>query len=266
MTEGAATSGPATLSPFASTVSVKPAQFSSSSPTAWFAILEAQFHLASITSVTTQFFHALAHLPPETVSRLPESILSGKDYELLKAAVVSYHEQSKPELFDEFMRSTPLVGRPSHFLAEMKRVAAKVGVSDELVRYKFQQAVPQSMAPILASQKGSSLDDLGKLADELLSLCPVSSGVNSVAQATSQTQRSLRHEGTNASGSKNLGLTPYRPEQRPRVCRAHIFYGKSANTCRPWCQWPTKDTCRVMASRGNTPNQSRSASPNRAEN
>lgn len=262
MTEGAATNSSASPSPFASAVSVKPAQFSTSSPTSWFAILEAQFHLASITSVTTQFFHALAHLPPETVSRLPEGVLTGKDYQLLKAAVVSYHEQSKPELFDEFMRNTPLVGRPSHFLAEMKRVAAKVGVSDELVRHKFQQAVPHSMAPILASQKGSSLDDLGKLADELLSLCPVSSGVNSVSQASSQAQRPH----TKAPASQNLGLTPFRPEQRPRVCRAHIFFGRNANSCRPWCQWPNKDRCRVTTSRGNTPSQSRSASPTRAEN
>lgn len=246
-----------------SSVSIKPAQFSQASPAPWFAILEAQFHIAGISNPTTQFYHALSHLPPDTVGRLPEKILTGKLYEDLKMAVVSFHEETKPELFEHFMRDTPLVGRPSHFLAEMKRVAAKVGVSDELVRHKFQQAVPHTMAPILASQKGSSLDDLGKLADELVSLCPVSGSSNLVSRSTSLPA----YRSNSSAPQQDFSLTPFKPGQRSKVCRAHIFYGKNAHSCRSWCQWPSKETCRI-ASRRNTPNHSRSSSPtpNKTEN
>lgn len=201
--------------PAASSVSIKPAQFSHASPASWFAILEAQFHIASISNPTTMFYHALSHLPPDTVGRLPEKILTSKIYTDLKTAVVSFHEETKPELFEQFMRDTPLVGRPSHFLAEMKRVAAKVGVSDELVRHKFQQAVPHTMAPILASQKGSSLDDLGKLADELVSLCPVSGSSNLVSESSSHSSRNSnqsssqyrRHDNQNHSRAPHK-ITP----------------------------------------------------------
>ncbi|KAF0311973.1 Lamin Dm0 [Amphibalanus amphitrite] len=49
-------------------VSVKPPAFMETAVQGWFAIMEAQFHLAKITSDTTRFYHVLAALPPTTVS------------------------------------------------------------------------------------------------------------------------------------------------------------------------------------------------------
>ena len=50
-----------------SAVAMEPMVFSPEEATAWFTILEAQFHLAQITVGTAKFYHALAALPPITV-------------------------------------------------------------------------------------------------------------------------------------------------------------------------------------------------------
>ena len=134
-----------------SPISIKPSKFDETAPQAWFAILEAQFNIASMKTSSTKFYHALSHLPVKTVSFLDEKIITAADYNQLKAAVIAYHESTKPELFDQFLRGTTLSGRPSHHLAEMKRIAGKVGVTDEFLRHRFQQALPASIAPIIAS-------------------------------------------------------------------------------------------------------------------
>lgn len=38
-----------------------------------------------------------------------------------------------------------MTGRPSLFLEEVQRIAAKVGVSEDLVKHKFIQALPTSI-------------------------------------------------------------------------------------------------------------------------
>ena len=37
------------------------------------------------------------------------------------------------------------------------------------------------------------------------------------------------------------GVKPFKSNQRPKVCRSHIYFGNSAKFCKPWCQWPDKD-------------------------
>ena len=59
----------------------------------------------------------------------------------------------------------------------------------------------------------------------------------------------------------NSSLEPFFPNQKPKVCRAHIFYCKQATSCRNWCEFPDKPN---SFKRGSSPNYSnkRSVSPN----
>ncbi|NJS16534.1 MAG: hypothetical protein HC787_05670, partial [Nostocaceae cyanobacterium CSU_2_110] len=57
-------------------VAIKPAKFDENFPTAWFAILEAQFNIAGVTVSVTKFYHALSHLPTKTVSSLNPDIIT----------------------------------------------------------------------------------------------------------------------------------------------------------------------------------------------
>ena len=253
-------------------VKIKVPQFLPSSPATWFTILEAQFNLASISVSSTKFYHAISKLPIETVTHLDDSVVTSNDYDKLKDAVKLYHESTKGELFDTLLQNTPLTGKPSHFLIEIKKIANQVGANDDLIRHRFQQALPSNLAPLIASQKNLPLDDLGRLADELIpllrdqSICEVGTGSNKDSSFGKNNFHTFNKPHVSNFSTKSLTLKPFSDGQRPKVCRCHIFFGSRARNCRSWCQWPDKKHCKVMRSNNTTPANSRSSSPVRSVN
>ena len=273
--------------------SIKPPAFMDTAVEGWFAIMDAQFHLARITSAQSKFYHVLAALPPDTVSRLAPDVLSKATFEDLKQAVINLYAQSKPELFERLISKTQMTGRPSTFLHELRDTASKVGVSDDLVRHKMIKSLPPSVGAVLAAQRDLTLTQLGQLADELVPLmqssCMVAqpySGRQSRGRSPSSDRSpSDRYESNRASrfsdsrahapsqfntepryrsrqysphpdhpDDVSVGLRPFRYGQRPKVCRAHIYFGIEARTCKPWCQWPDKiDTQMQPSSRASSP-------------
>ena len=270
-------------------VSIKPPAFMDCAVQGWFAIMEAQFHLASIKADTSKFYHVLASLPPTTISKLDSSVLTGKDYTKLKSAVTELHERSKPELFDQLITKVQLTGRPSLYVKELQELAGKVGVGDDLVRHKLLQSLPPTVGAVLAAQKELTLHQLGKLADVLLPLLqspclavPAEQQQQQFQpqlhqqqqfqppqlqqpQHRSQAQTSAYQQGTrqqpasSSSSSLPTGLRPFHRDQRPLICRAHLYFGAQAKTCKPWCQWPQKNQVTMQPS-------SRKSSPERQGN
>jgi hypothetical protein len=212
------------------TVAIKAPSFTERAPVAWFKILEAQFHLANITKSDTKFYHALASLPADLVSQLSIDVLNQADYHDLKTAVCEHHEISKPELMDRFLAATPMTGRPSHFLGEIRRLASQIGANDDLIRHKFLQVLPPLIAPILTTQRSSSLDDLGKLADELVALNPFHDRVSSITPHSRQCheQPTSSTKSNNSPRNSCYNLRPFGHNQRPKVCRWHVYYGCEA--------------------------------------
>ena len=161
---------------------------------------------------------------------------------------------------------TKLVRRPS-YLASLRQTAAKVGVGDDFVRHKFTQALPSSLAPVVAAQTTLSLQQLGKLADELIpltnsmSICSATQPHTTYPKDNNSPQRFTQNNSQNFN-SYSRTVTPFSQNQRPKVCRSHIFFGPEARNCRPWCTWPNKSKCTVAYSRQNSRNTSRSSSPN----
>ena len=273
--------------------SVKAPAFMDTAVEGWFAIMDAQFHLAHITQTQSKFYHVLAVLPPDTVSRLGPDVLSNKTFEGLKEAVTSLYAQSKPELFERLISRTQMTGRPSAFLHELRDTASKVGVGEELVRHKMIKSLPPSVGAVLAAQRDLTLTQLGQLADELVPLMQAScmvaqphsdrqprgrspspseqyrpSRASRYSEEMNHGQRSFRSESRyrarhyspfpERQDDEPMGLRPYREGQRPKVCRAHIYFGKETKTCKPWCQWPDKmDAQTPPSSRSSSPRSSR---------
>ena len=100
-------------------LSVKAPTFMETSAAGWFQIMEAQFHIAKISSEETKFFHIVASLPPETITRLPATIFEQQRFSILKTAVIDLYERTKPELFEKLITSTVMTGRPSIYLQEI---------------------------------------------------------------------------------------------------------------------------------------------------
>ena len=271
----------AAAAPSIGSVAIRPAEFSEAHAAGWFAILEAQFNLANVSSSRTKFFHALSALPAPVVSRLSPTIIAEADYTDLKEAVLVFVEKSKPELFNSLTATHKIMGRPSTFLQDLRNTADKVGVGDDFVRHRFLQSVPASISPVLTAQTTLNLDQLGVLADELTSMSLsnqhtwTTNDVNHISgdrYESSDTRgqypghrptyhhqpRKDRYE-TNRSGDRaRIGVLPYHEHQKPKVCRAHLYYGPAARTCRPWCTWPKKTNCKILSS---SRNSSRETSP-----
>ena len=125
------------------------------------------------------------------------------------------------------------------------------------MRHRFIQALPPALGPAIASQRDAPLDQLGKLADELMPFTKVSAlqvqaandvqEVNRIQEARPANARPTSSTNWNArpTSSTNRDLIPFWEGQRNRICRSHIFYGNRAHTCKAWCHWPNKANCRI---------------------
>lgn len=234
-------------------VSIKAPAFMETAANGWFSIMEAQFHLCKVTVDQTKYYHVISALPPEIVAKLPSSIHENKQYEELKNAVINSYESTKPELFEKLISKTTMSGRPSVYLQELASTAAKIGVGDDIVRHKFIQASPATISPVLAAQKSLTLQQLGTLADELMPYFQ-----DKVMHVNKQPQRynnTYQEHQTNRNQSQLArGLRPFSENQRPKICRTHLYFAEKARNCTAWCKWPNKSNCTIQAS-------SRSASP-----
>lgn len=242
-------------------VTIKPPQFMEAAVEAWFTILESQFRLNRIVSDSTMFDHVLSALPPNIVVKLPPSTLQSFSYGILRDEIIQQYERSKPELFEELISKHEMTGRPSTFMCELQAIARKVGVADDLVRHKFTQALPANIGPVLAAQRELSLTQLAKLADELV---PLVAPPISCLTINSPSSNAHEHENRNVrrpTSASSSGVQPFHPGQRPRVCRAHVYYGPRARTCKPWCLWPNKRSDLVIQQSSRS--SSRSSSPQR---
>ena len=143
-------------------------EFMETAVNGWFTILEAQFHLRNVTASKTKFYAVISSLPAEEVGKLTNAIFASQDYEELKRTLIEAHEQTKPEFLEKLMSATTISGRPSPYLHEMLSVAKRIGISDDIVRHKFLQALPSTISPVIASQKDLNHTQLGRLADELM--------------------------------------------------------------------------------------------------
>ena len=231
----------------ASHVAIKIPPFDSANIKIWFRILESQFKLTKITSSATQFHHLLSNIPLSITTGISESALDAENYDQLKAQVLQSYEKSKHDLFDEFINKKVLDCKPSVFLNEILKAGQNVGVSEDIIRRKFEKVLPANIAPVVASQKTVALVDLGKLADDLMNLCCGSNSINSI-------DSNKTHENKNQKSTYEI--RPFSPNQRPKVCRSHIYFGKSAKYCRSWCQWPEKKGCTIVNSGKQTPHNS----------
>ena len=140
----------------------------------------------------------------------------------------------------------------------MQQLAVKIQVSEDLIRHKFLKSLPANISAVLASQKDLSLTQLGKLADELLPYLNPSANTMAVSTAPSRQRSNSPHP--RSEKFMFNGLKPFSPDQKPKICRGHVFFAEKSRTCRNWCKWPSKNNCRVLNSRASSP-ASRSSSP-----
>jgi len=208
---------------------------------------------------------AYPQLPVDICSELTEET---KTYNQLKAEILSLSEKSKQKKIEEALGEATLDGKkPTNFLralrAKMKEI--ELDPSDEVLKQRLIQAMPQRARLMLTTSLSLPLDEFGKVADNLHDLIDdyevthikqkqpsvVTSGKDSCHHSASRSFSPNNRKG-------NYGYLPYHADQRQKICRVHIYFAGKARSCKPWCQWPgNKPQCIEPSSRPN----SREASP-----
>jgi hypothetical protein len=247
-------------------INSKAPDFTETDVEAWFAILESQFILRKIKTNDLKFHNTLAALPTDVFSKIPMDVIKNAKYEELKSTLLASYERSYAEIMAKFMKTTSLSRRPSQFLQEIMTMANKLNVGSDIIWHKFLEALPPSVAILLATRSDLSLEQLGKVADQIFTYHGSKNPVNAITERgdiSSRNRNSWQESRTRTpNDSIPRGVQPYSPDQRPKVCRAHIYFADKANNCTSWCKWPNKQNCQIQqCSCSASPAYSRSSSP-----
>ena len=250
-------------------VNVKTPNFIRSSPQVWFRQLECQFTLNNIKSDEKKFMFAFPALPEDISVEVPAETVK---YSELKALILSLSQKSNQQKIEEALGELELNGRkPSQFIRATKTKLTDIGLdpTDEILKHKLIKAMPPETQISMTASQSLSLDAFCAVADNLFELLNRSS-VNNVESHPHNKARSDRMQNNisnqgHANHSSNLSnaCLPFHPDQKPKICRAHIFYAERARTCKHWCRWPgTKP--RIVDSRESSRTNSRENSPVRS--
>ena len=169
--------------------------------------------LANISVSYTKFHHILAVLPSTVISCLDTATI-----DRLKTEVVAQSMTTNTELLDQLFQDIPFTGRPSQHLRALRKLGQRIGAAGDVVRHRSQRSLPIDLVEVVTMQKTGPLEELGKLADEMLAITPGTQHVQAV-QPAAEVDAVKRVQGM------NKGVEPFNPGQRPEICRAHISSG-----------------------------------------
>lgn len=242
------------------TVGIKAPPFYRNNPDAWFLMLESQFALRRITAEETRFHHLVSHLPEDIASVLL-SANTPLNYTELKKAITEMLQKSQQEKINDLLNVTDLGGdKPSVFVRRLSSKMAQCGLqaSPDMIKATLLRCLPAELRLALSGFQDQTPEHLATIADSMLAIQSASARVNA---AVNQAYNPEQHKAPPPAARQTA---PFKPGQRPVICRAHLYYGPRARTCRHWCQFPrTADRPRpkMLGPNDRTPAQSRSGSP-----
>jgi len=251
-------------------VTVKPPPFTGSSVNRWFTILEAQFLLARITVDATKCLHVISNVPADVLEQLQDEVILSNVYDNLKTAIVNLYRKTEPELYNDLLNCNVLATKPTLYLQRLRSIASGWKLPDEFLKIQFLNAMPSNIKPNLVAHTGT-LDQIAQVADTLLAynynhVRPNTSNnhyantsninyydhddmqdMNSSQHSINHTHshRDQRQSNNRPNDRQNnfrrdndptpLSLKPFAPNQKPQVCRYHLYFGHSAKYCQNWC-------------------------------
>ena len=250
-------------------VSVKPPVFYRSNPGVWFRQMESQFLLTGITNDETKFHHIL---PEDVAINLPKGI---DNYRAIKEHICGIFQKSKHKMIEEALGMISLDGqKPSLCLMRIQRKLAECNLTldDDVIKHRLMQAMPISVKTALSAHRELPVEQFAQLADTIYSYSNtiVATPTPNVFAASAQQvpTRSLYNQHStksnqpinNSKSNRSIENThrPFTADQRPKICRYHLYFAEKAKSCKPWCQWPGQKPKNIEpTSRTNSPaNQS----------
>lgn len=251
-------------------VSVKLPPFWSHAPAVWFGHVEAQFHLAGITSDTTMYCHLLSQIDSKLATEVEDIVTNppkdGK-YQLLKETIIKRVSVSKEQRVRQLLSIEELGDKkPSQFLRHLRSLAGTLLTDDNLLRELWLRRLPSHVQAILAAQAELGLDKVSELADNILevsvttaNLCAISGGSTPLgapqvtlsslfnrledlskqvaALSSGRSQRPSR----NRSSSSKRSSRGNSSDQPGKCCWYHKKFGTKAAKCISPCDWMSEN-------------------------
>ncbi|CAB0032547.1 unnamed protein product [Trichogramma brassicae] len=134
----------------------------------WFLQVEAQFNIHQVTSDSTRFNMILTVLDPETISEVSDIIRAppAQDkYTTLKDAIVARLTDSPDTQLHKLLGTIELKDKkPSQLLLQMRTLAG-ARASNDVLRVRWLDLLPDSTRRLLTIIKNQTLDELAAVAD-----------------------------------------------------------------------------------------------------
>lgn len=244
-------------------VAVKPPPFWKANPELWFARLESQFSLASITVDETKFNYVISAVDSDILNSVSDIILKPPEtekYKTLKEKLIDLHSESEASKIRTLLQGLELGDqRPSQLLTRMRTLAGDT-VGDPLLKSLWLNRLPSGTQTILAALN-EDLTGLAAVADKISDLTN-NSQINLVHSVNpspapdpriNQLEQQIAHLTTMISELR----TQRRPRSRSRTnsfkryssrdrsknykepengnCFYHTNFGKHAKRCKSPC-------------------------------
>ncbi|XP_064470047.1 uncharacterized protein LOC135384791 [Ornithodoros turicata] len=179
------TPAPSPQSPLAA-VAVKLPPFFDPNPSVWFLQVEAQFHLAGISSQLTKFYDVMSALTPSAADGVYDILANPPPttpFDQLKQALLQRTTSSSRSRLQQLLSLEELGDRrPSQLLRRMRQMLGdnSASLDDTILRELFLQRLLQNAQMVLATAADMSLDQLATLADAVVEVAsPTLSAVSS---------------------------------------------------------------------------------------
>ena len=234
-------------------------------PAVWFAQVEAQFELTSITRQRTKFNYVISQLNQQQAAEVEDIITAPPEhdpYERLKAELIRRLSYSREQRVKQLLSHEEMGDhKPSQFLRHLKSLAPDV--PDDFLRIIWASLLPSHVQAILAGQTDDSLESASHLADRIceVALSPTAAGISVAAPDTtalllertedlslqvatlrqSQTHDRFRPHNRQRSSSRDRDNDPNHSSVSQNICWYHWKFGDQAPCCNPPCSLQQKD-------------------------
>jgi hypothetical protein len=179
MQEDAATSNRQEQPPYSTgatnRVGIRSQLFLHEKPAAWFAQLEKQFALSSITQDATKFYYVISHLENKYAADVEDVITNlpptGR-YEKIKAELIRRLPLSEEQRVRQLLMHEEMGDRrPTQILRHLRTLAGP-SVPSDFLRTLWTKPLPPNIQAIIVKEGQAALEDVTHLADKIAEVAP----------------------------------------------------------------------------------------------
>lgn len=230
---------------------------------AWFAIAEAQFKVAGITSDSTMYSYALSQLDVNMAGEVEDILMNppkeGK-YIKLKEVLLSRLSTTEEQRVRQLLSEEELGDlKPSQFLRRLKSLAGSSLSDTNILRQLWLRRLPQQAQAILATQADMELDKVADLADRIVEVstgptsiyaaaaapAPASSQLNLMMERIEELSRqmaALTSQQRSRSRSRSNSRSSRSSSPQFKHCWYHKKFAARASKCIQPCAWNSENS------------------------